>query len=476
MLNRLFDALRGRGAAVPAPPPPAAAVSSAGTLEHLREMIAQGHTAQACLLLHDLANIRPRDADVLALYGWALFDLASYDQARGVLAAALTLQPDHPEALNTMGALAAAATDPEEAIAWFEDALEAAPESLVARYNLAQALFVGGRYRRGFDLLRTRHQLLFGKPNLLDPIPAWQGESLAGKHVFVWCDWGGLGDHLQFVRYVALLRQRAGPARLTLGAGREFADLFARLPGVDAVSLPGRAAPAADVHCPLLDLPFWFDTDLDTVPAAAPYISADAALAGQWRKRLQAGGLPAPGGTAPLRVGLAWKSVGGAGEVRVYQRMRVSKSVPPELLAGLAGPHAAFVSLQVGADAQEVAATGLAPIDHTAEWRDFDATAAVLANLDLVVSADTSVAHLAAAMGKPVLLLLRRESGLFWLQDREDSPWYPTMRIIRQAESGAWEPVLAAAAQWLRRAAAHGPEIVIPNHSSLHHGNQHAQP
>jgi hypothetical protein len=473
MLNRLFDVLRGRGAAVPAPTPPA----HPGTipLDQVREMIAQGHTPQACLLLHDLANIRPRDADVLSLYGWALFDLASYDQARDVLAAALTIQPGHPEALNTMGALAATATDPEDAIAWFEDALEVDPGSLVARYNLAQALFVGGHYRRGFDLLRARHQLLFGKENLLEPIPAWQGESLAGKHVFVWCDWGGLGDHLQFVRYVAMLRERANPAHLTLGVGREFITLFARLPGVDTVALPGRAAPEADVHCPLLDLPHLFDTDLDTVPISQPYISADPTLAAQWNTRLQAGGLAASGGSAgPLRVGLAWKSVGAAGEVRVYQRMRVSKSVPPGLLAGLAGPHADFVSLQVGADAQEVAATGLAPLDYTGEWRDFDATAAVIANLDLVVSADTSVAHLAAAMGKPVLLLLRRESGLFWLQDRADSPWYPTMRILRQSDSGAWEPVVAAAAQWLRRAAVEGPDVILPNNSNPHRDHQHA--
>ena len=469
MLNRLFDALRGRGAAVPAP-----AVSdtpgSGVPLDHLREMIAQGRTTEACLQLHELANAHPRDADVLALFGWALFDLASYDQAREALAAALTIAPGHPEALNTMGALAAGAADPEEAIAWFEDALEADPASLPARYNLAQALFVGGRYRRGFDLLRARHELLFGKANLLEPIPAWQGESLAGKHVFVWCDWGGLGDHLQFVRYVTLLRESAKPARLTLGAGREFSTLFARLPGVDAVTLPGQKAPEADVHCPLLDLPYIFGTDLDSVPAAAPYLQADATLTAQWAARLDKSGLPA----RRLKIGLAWKSAGPPGEVRVYQRMRVSKSIPAKLLAGLAGPDRAFVSLQVGADAGEAAATRLAPIDLAAELRTFDDTAALIANLDLVVSADTSVAHLAAALGKPVLLLLRHESGLFWLHGREDSPWYPSMRILRQAGSGAWEPVVASAVQWLRRAVAEGAQVIIPAKNSAHSGEQHA--
>ena len=136
------------------------------------------------------------------------------------------------------------------------------------------------------------------------------------------------------------------------------------------------------------------------------------------------------------------------------------------------GAHTGFG--QVGADAGEAQATGLAPLDLTAELRDFDATAALIANLDLVVSADTSVAHLAAALGKPVLLLMRRESGLFWLHDREDSPWYPTMRILRQADSGDWVPIIAAAAQWLRRAAAEGAGTIIPTNQHAHSGNQHA--
>jgi Glycosyltransferase family 9 (heptosyltransferase)/Tetratricopeptide repeat len=436
-------------------------------LEHLRTLLGQGATVQACADLHNLAIAHPRDADVLALYGWALFDLASYTEARAALSAALHLRPDHPEALNTMGALATSAADPEEAVAWFEQALETEPGDLGARYNLAQALFVAGEYRRGFDLLRARHQLLFGKPNVLAPLPAWAGESLQGRHVFVWCDWGGLGDHLQFVRYVALLHERARPARLTLGAGREFSALFARIPGVDAVVEYGHV-PEADVHCPLLDLPYYFGTDVDSVPARIPYLDADPALAGEWAQQLRAAGLPParlpPDASSTLRVGLAWKSAGPANEVRVYQRMRVSKSIPPGMLAALGGPRTAFVSLQVGADAAEHAATGLAIIDRTDDIGDFAATAAIIANLDLVVSADTSVAHLAAAMGKPVLLLLRHESGLFWLRGRDDSPWYPTLRILRQEHSGDWAPVLAAARGWLDRAREHGAAAVIPLH------------
>jgi tetratricopeptide (TPR) repeat protein len=466
MLSRFFEALRGR-----ARPPAAAAIAAtpaAVPLDHLRELIAQGRTDVACLQLHDIATARPRDADVLALYGWALFDLASYEQARIALSAALDVAPDHAEALNTMGALATAAYgehDPAEAVAWFEDAAEAAPASLAARYNLAQALFPVGQYRRGFDLLRARHALLGGRDNPLAPLPMWRGEGLEGKHAFVWCDWGGLGDHLQFVRYVALLRERARPARVTLGAGREFGTLFARIAGVDAIAGHDEIA-AADVHCPLLDLPYWCGTGRDNVPAAIPYLGAAPEAAAGWGEKLRLHGLP---DTAPetLRVGLAWQSSGPANEARAYQRMRASKSIPPAMLAVLrpaSGMH--FVSLQIGANAQEPGATGLAPIDLTNEISDFADTAALVANLDLVVSADTSVAHLAGAMGKPVLLLLRRESGMFWLQEGAASPWYPTMRILRQPQSGDWAPVLAQCAQWLRRAAAGGAAAVIPRADS----------
>jgi len=461
MLNRFFDVLRGRGARASAPPP-ATPAPSALPLDALRARLAQGDAATACLELNHLANLHPQDADVLALFGWALFELAEIGQAREVLAAALRLRPDHADALNTMGAMAAETDHPADAIGWFEDALDATPGSLPARYNLAQVLFLGGQYRRGFDLLRARHQLLFGRANQLEPMPAWQGEPLDGRGIFVWCDWGGLGDHLQFIRYVPLLMRQARPKGILLGAGREFARLFMRVEGVGGVLEPGHP-PFTDVHCPLLDLPYLLGTDLDSVPHEIPYLSADPQEAAQWATQLDLAGAQARASNSDsLRVGLAWKSTGGAGESLIYQRMRQSKSVPAQLLGGLQESGARFVSLQMGATPYERALTGLEILDCSSGIRDFADTAAIIANLDLVISADTSVAHLAGAMGKPVLLLLRRESGLFWLHDRDDSPWYPSMRILRQPVSGDWAPVLEAAAAWLRVAAREGAAAVIP--------------
>ncbi|HEX4326856.1 MAG TPA: glycosyltransferase family 9 protein [Burkholderiales bacterium] len=471
MLNRFFDALRGRAT----PPPAAQSAPAAETLplDQLRARLQRGEAAAVCPELHELANRYPQDPDVLALYGGALFELSVIDQARAVLRTALYLRPDHAEALNTMGAMAAELDDPRDAVGWFEDALEIAPDDLAARYNLAQVLFLTGAYKRGFDLLRARHELLWGRANLMAPMPMWRGESLEGKRLLIWCDWGGLGDHLQFVRYVGWVKERARPAAIYIGAGLEFARLFWHVTGSDGVSAPGHA-PAVDVHCPLLDLPWLFGTDLDSVPAPIPYLWTVPAEVAQWGAQLAAAGLS----DSQLRVGLAWKSTGGAGEALIYQRMRRSKSIPAPALAALnvtilhpeggleggSGLRSAvrFVSLQMGVDLHECAATGLTPIDCSAGISDFDSTAAVIANLDLVVSADTSVAHLAGAMGKPVLLLLRRESGMFWLHDREDSPWYPSMRILRQSQSGDWAPVLAQAADWLRRAAREGAAVIIP--------------
>lgn len=472
MFSRLFDALRGRGvraqapavssAASPVSSPASSSASSSSSrpdlpLDRLRAQLEQGEAVAACTELHALANRHPDDPDVLSLYGWALFDVSAIEQARPVLAAALSLRPDHPEALNTMGAMAAELDDPLDAVGWFEDALDAAPGNPAAQYNLSQVLFLAGQYRRGFDLLRARRPLFFGRSNPLDPLPMWQGESLEGKHVFVWCDWGGLGDHLQFIRYIPLLAQRAKPARISLGSSEAFEQLFQRVEGAAGWVRPGHP-PYADLHCPLLDLPYHFSTDLDNVPAHTPYLSADAGEAAQWGSQLEAAGL----GRDQLRVGLAWKSTGPDHEAPIYKRMRLSKSLPEPLLAALNAAKARFVSVQVGASGYETAATGLRLFDCSGGLRSFSDTAAVIENLDLVISADTSVAHLAAAMGKPVLLLLRKESGMFWLHGRNDSPWYPNMRILRQGTSGDWAPVIGQAAHWLDVAAREGARAIIP--------------
>lgn len=419
--------------------------ADAAALDAARAAIVAGDTAGARVRLQALVAAAPRDADAWGLLGWACNDLGDETAAQQALDRAIALDPAHVEALNTLGVMAGESAYPALAIGYFERALAADPDNPATAYNLAQRLFFGSHYRRAFAMLQARHPALSGKPNPLAPLPAWQGEDLAGKHVFVWCDWGGLGDHLQFARYVPMLRARCRPARLTMGCNPECLRLFAGIEGVDAVVAPGEV-PAVDLHAPLLDLPWRFDTHEGNIPALPAYLAPDAALVALWRQRL----VDADAGfeTARVKAGLVWATGAwnlGAG----YDRVRIAKSVPAALLAPLWSSGATLVSLQKGA----ADAPAFPLLDLTAHITDLADTAALIANLDIVVSVDTAVAHLAGAMGKPAILLLRREGGMFWSLGAADTPWYPRMRILRQVDSGDWAPVLAQAAGLLQATA-----------------------
>ncbi len=416
---------------------PAPAAVAGDLLDAARSAIRAGDSERALDLLLRVTSLSAENPYAWALLGWARNDLGQVDEARMALDRALALDPGNLEALNTMGVIASDLPEPAVAIGYFESALRQDPENVVTRYNLAQRLFFAGDYRRAFALLRARHLAHHSRENPLAPMPIWQGEVLEGKHVFVWCDWGGLGDHLQFARYVPLLRERVRPARLTLGCQQECQRLFAGIEGVDAVVPPG-TVPLADVHAPLLDLPFWFDTGPDNVPARIPYLNADVALAHTWRERLVADSR----GAAGYLVGLVW-ATGKWNQGVGYDRVRAAKSVPAAMLAPLGAAGTLLVSLQKDADT-------LPPvplIDLTANIADFADTAALISCVDMVVSGDTAVAHLAGAMGKPVLLMLRHEGGMFWSLDARQSPWYPSMTILRQKKSGAWQEVVNDAAR-----------------------------
>lgn len=414
----------------------AAAPDTAPLLEQARRAIGAGNSAAALGPLREATTARPDDAEAWALLGYAAFDSGDTKAARAALDRALALAPDHVEALNTRGVMAADDADPGESITWFERALAADPDNAATRYNLAQRLLFAGRYARGFALMAARHVALGGVANPLAPLPAWQGEALDGRRAFVWCDWGGLGDHLQFVRYISLLREQARPAYLTLGCQTSCARLFAGIEGVEAVVAPG-TVPPVDVHVPLLDIPWRLGTDETGVPWRGPYLRADAGLAARWGERLRAA---APPSAAPRpRVGLVWAS-GQWNQGAAYDRVRLAKSVPVAALASLADLPVQWVSLQK--DVRDRPA--LPMIDLADHITDFADTAALIASLDVVVSVDTAVAHLAGALGKPVLLLLRHAGGMFWSLAPETSPWYPTLKILRQRVEGRWDEPLAA--------------------------------
>jgi len=244
-----------------------------------------------------------------------------------------------------------------------------------------------------------------------------------------------LGDTLKFVRYVPLVEARGG--NVVLEVQPRLHRLLALTPGAENVIHRGEAIPEVDWQCPLLSLPLAFATELNSIPARTPYVYPDPELVEAWRQRMAGDS---------LRIGLVW----GGSPTFPHERWRC---IPLELLAPLTNlDGTTFYSLQMGPSAHQVKQMGsrVRLIDLQDEQEDFADTAAIVANLGLVISVDTSVAHLAGAMGKPVWVLLHKSPDWRWLLDREDSPWYPTARLFRQSTLGIWHDVVARVETELR--------------------------
>jgi hypothetical protein len=249
----------------------------------------------------------------------------------------------------------------------------------------------------------------------------------------------GHGDMIQCLRYVPMVL--AAGARVVLELQPGLVRLARSIPGVAAVVGWGEEVPPHDLALPMFHLPWAFGTTLATIPAGVPYLGADAAEIASWRARLAA----LPG----MKLGLVW-----AGEPRrgsEFEAMDARRSLPLAALAPLgAVADVSLVSLQLGTAAAQIVPSGLALHDWTGELSDFAATAALMEALDLVITVDTAAAHLAGALGRKVWLLNRHDSCWRWLRDREDSPWYPTMRIFRQTAPGEWGPVVQRVAAALQ--------------------------
>jgi hypothetical protein len=282
------------------------------------------------------------------------------------------------------------------------------------------------------------HQLGRGRRNFTQPL--WRGQAAPGQTLLIHAE-QGLGDTLQFCRFATLAAARG--VRVVLEVQKPLVRLLRGLQGVAQVFAHGEALPHFDLHAPMMSLPWMLRTTLETLPGAAPYLHADTAEAANWRHRLAE---IAPDGQ---RVGLVW-----AGSPRTDSPALASvdrrRSMPPAQLGALFEcPVVRFFSLQKDGPG---APSNLPMIDVMPEMHDFAATAALIANLDLVISVDTAVAHLAAALGKPVWLLNRFDSCWRWLAGRRDSPWYPTLRLYPQPRLGDWESVLSEVERDLRQA------------------------
>lgn len=375
---------------------------------------------------------RPDYVEALNNLGSALRAQGQLEDAESALRDALRLRPSYANALANLGLVLQELARYSQALAAYDQAVAIEPGHAVAHGNRSMLLLLLGRLKEGFAEYEWRWRMPgFATPRRPFAQPAWHGEPLAGQTLLVHAE-QGLGSAIQFVRYVIPAAARG--ARIVLECQPPLLRLFGHaLAGtggpVAAVVAKGDALPPFDRQVPLISLPHVLGTTLSTVPAPIPYLSAHEADIAAWRLRLAA--------ACRRRIGLVW-----AGNRR-HENDR-NRSLPPAALAPLvAGGNAAFFSLQVPASEEDLAALpGGRVIDLAPDLADFAQTAAALEALDLVITVDTAVAHLAGALGRPTWLLLPYVPEWRWLLDRDDSPWYPTVRLFRQRSPGDWQGVL----------------------------------
>jgi tetratricopeptide (TPR) repeat protein len=368
----------------------------------------------------------PRFAEAYSNLGNALRIQHKLEDSIAAYHRALEIKPDFPDAVANLASVLHLIGRLDEATATYGRAIAMSPRHANAHSGLGLLQLLRGNFAQGWWEYEWRwHSSDTAAPQL--PGPVWGGEGLAGRRILVYAE-QGYGDALQFCRYAALLRDRG--ATVFLRVPPPLHTLMAEsMPWVEVSSDGKGGLPAHDCHCALLSLPHRFDTRIETIPAQIPYLRATPERVGRWSARVEPG--------ADLKVGIVW-----AGSTRHIND--VNRSIPLPSLApwfGLDGVQ--FFSLQVGDAAAAVNELPGRPVtDLSPLLTDYAETAAAIEQLDLVISVDTSVVHLAGALGKPVWTLLPWVPDWRWLESREDSPWYPTMRLFRQPERFAWGPVL----------------------------------
>jgi len=392
------------------------------TLERNEEALA--HYERALALRPDFAEAHYHLACALEKVERHADAVAHYERA-------IAIKPDYPQPHNNLGNILRAQNRYAEAIAHFRQACAIKPDFGQAQWNEGAARLAIGDFEAGWQKYEWRRSLGVVKPR--GPQPLWLGGGeLEGKTILLFAE-QGLGDTLQFVRYAPLLADRG--ARVVLEVQPELKSLLASLRGVASICARGEALPALDWQTPLLSLPYAMGTTLESIPAENPYLSASPEKLAEWRPLLDRRRQP--------KIGIKWRANETTGS---------RKSIPLELLRPLmATPGITCVALErdvLEGDARLLREVGDLAVPGP-RLRDFSDTAAVVSMLDLVISVDTSVAHLAGALGKPLWLPLQFGADFRWLYDRADSPWYPSARLFRQRRTGDWPAVVADLAREL---------------------------
>ena len=398
---------------------------------------AVGRREEAVAAYRRATQLNPDCVGAYNNMGTALRDLLRIDEAIEALKKAIELRPDAAGPYGNLGIALVDRGDMTGCIAALQKSVELEPLWPDMHMNFAMMLLLAGDFERGWAEMEWRWKCdTFPSPRWRFPHPQWHGEPLNGKTLLIHAE-QGLGDSIQFVRFARQAAERG--ARVIVGCPPELAELLGGAAGVHQV-VATETLPPFDVHCPMMSLPLALGTRLETIPGERAYLRANPLKVEQWQQRLG----PRDG---RLRVGLVW-----AGKTTHADDHR--RSIPLRLWAPLlAAQNVTFYSLQKGEHAAQLTEIGGAyPIlDFTPDLIDFSQTAALIENLDLVICVDTSVAHLAAALGKPTWILVAARPDWRWLLHRDDSPWYPTVRLFRQQRLGDWRDAIGRAAYALNR-------------------------
>ena len=422
-----------------------------------------GKHTEAETELREAVRLKPDYAEAWGNLGVALEHLDRYEEAIDAMRQALGLEPNRwflhahlsnacrkagrpeeavdaarkaaalnanaAEAHNSLGAALAELCELPAAIEAYRRAVALRPDYPEAHHNLGTALLLAGDFEHGWPEYEWRRRL--GNPVFRRPGYAWRGENPNGRVLLLYCE-GGLGNVIQFARYVPLVAGLG--ARVVLECQVELLAILKDLPGVWQVVRPEDPKPGYDADCPLASLPGMLGTRVETVPACVPYLKVDAGLVARWGEVVQ----QVPG----VRVGVCWKGSQQVGQLR-------GRSFDPHELGALSEiPGVSLVSLQQGEPPPKDLPIRTLPNLDPMTMRLEDA-AAVIANLDLVISCDTSIAHLAGALGVRTWVALKFAACWRWMLNRDDSPWYPTMRLFRQDSTGKWAPVFELMAREL---------------------------
>lgn len=460
LMPNFADALNNRGMALGALDAPADALASFDRALTLKPDMPEAWNNRSCVL-RDLGRpadaltscdhataLRPNYGEAWSNHGNALSDLNRPAEAEQSYRRAIAAAPALVDAWNNLGLTLVDMKRHADALSCYDQALTLQPDLIEGHWNRALCLLQMGDFATGwreYEWRWKRKRTQASRRAFQEPL--WLGEvPLEGKTILLHAE-QGLGDTLQFCRYVPMVA-RLG-AHVVLEVQPELMRLVAPLEGVAQLVAQGQPLPPFDFHCPLLSLPLAFKTEAATIPGGTPYLFADPEGAQRWGARVAHVGQAAAG--TVLKVGVVWAG-GNRPHVPELRKNDARRSIAlDQLLPLLDVPDVQFFSLQKGAPAQQLAdlrehhEASRRVVDFTDDLADFADTAALVSNLDLVISVDTSTAHLAGAIGKPVWILNRLDTCWRWMLEREDSPWYPHARLFRQNVLGDWDSVISAA-------------------------------